>query len=183
MSDGVTSVDTLRLSGAPPVEDDLDFLATLLGDERVGRTLGGVRGRGDAAAILTAQREHWATNGFGYWIWRERSTGSSVARGGLHRVKVEGVELFEIGWAVVPEHWGHGYATELGRASIETACRLGLAPVGAYTLPGNVASRRVMEKLGMAYDRTFVNGPWGPHVLYLVAGDEPGGESAGSARG
>jgi RimJ/RimL family protein N-acetyltransferase len=77
--------------------------------------------------------------------------------------------MYEIGWAVVADRWGRGYATELGRASIEAAARLGLAPVGAYTLPDNATSRRVMEKLGMTYDRTFVNGRWGPHVLYLVS--------------
>jgi ribosomal-protein-alanine N-acetyltransferase len=167
----VTRVESERLTGAPPVDDDLDFLAALLADERVGRTLGGVRTRDEVSGFLEDEHAHWARDGFGYWIWRERTTGEPVGRGGLHHVTVEGEEMFEIGWAVVPERWGRGYATEIGRASIAAAGRLGLAPLVAYTLPGNVASRRVMEKLGMTYDRTFVHGRWGPHVLYLAGFD------------
>jgi RimJ/RimL family protein N-acetyltransferase len=165
---GVEHVRTPQLAGTPPGDDDLDFLAALLGDERVGRTLGGARGRDEVAGFLATEREHWARNGFGYWLWRERSTGEPVARGGLHRVQVEGEEMFELGWAVAPGRWGRGYATELGRASIEAGAQLGLDPVVAYTLPDNLASRRVMEKLGMTYDRTFIHGRWGPHVLYRV---------------
>jgi RimJ/RimL family protein N-acetyltransferase len=163
------NVQTPQLDGAPPVDEDLDFLAALLGDERVGRTLGGARGRDEVAGFLAAEHDHWARNGFGYWVWRERATGEPVARGGLHRVQVDGEEMFEIGWAVLPERWGRGYATELGQASIAAAATLGIAPVVAYTLPDNLTSRRVMEKLGMTYDRTFVHGRWGPHVLYVAA--------------
>jgi RimJ/RimL family protein N-acetyltransferase len=160
------NVESLRLLGAPPEDADLDFLAALLGDERVGRTLGGVRDRMQAADILALHRGHWAREGFGYWIWRERQTGEPVARGGLQRTMVEDELVYELGWAVLPERWGHGYATEVGRASAEVAARLGLEPVVAYTMPHNTASRRVMEKLGMRYDKTFVHGPYGPHVLY-----------------
>ena len=163
------SVRTASLDGAPPVEDDLGFLAELLGDERVGRTLGGVYSREEAAGFLAQEIARWADEGFGYWSWRERATGELVARGGLHRVAIEGEEMFEIGWAVLPSRSGRGYATELGQASIDVAARLGLTPVVAYTLPDNAASRRVMEKLGMTYDRTFVHGRWGPHVLYVAA--------------
>jgi RimJ/RimL family protein N-acetyltransferase len=166
----VASVQTPSLDGAPPVDDDLEFLVALLGDERVGRTLGGVRGPEEVAGFLAQEIARWADEGFGYWFWRERATGDTVARGGLHRVMIEGEEMFEIGWAVTPSRWGRGYATELGRASMAAAATLGLAPVVAYTIPGNAPSRRVMEKLGMTYDRTFVHGRWGPHVLYVASG-------------
>jgi RimJ/RimL family protein N-acetyltransferase len=166
----VVRVETPSLVGSPPEPGDLPFLVALLGDERVGATLGGVRGRDEAEAFLSDEISRWAAEGFGYWFWRERSTGSTVARGGLHRVSIEGEEMFEIGWAVSPSRWGRGYATELGRACVEVAGELGLSPVVAYTLPDNAPSRRVMEKLGMTYDRTFVNGRWGPHVLYVASG-------------
>jgi RimJ/RimL family protein N-acetyltransferase len=136
---------------------------------RVGRTLGGALDRERSARYLESELARWAAEGFGYWVWRERATGELVARGGLHRALVEGEEMFEIGWAVLPSRWGRGYATELGRASMDAAARLGLAPVVAYTTPDNAPSRRVMEKLGMTYDRTFIHGPWGPHVLYVAA--------------
>jgi RimJ/RimL family protein N-acetyltransferase len=167
------NVESPRLFGAPPVDADLDFLAGLLGDERVGRTLGGVRDRMQAAEILRMHQGHWAREGFGYWIWRERSTGEPVGRGGPQRTMVEDEQVYELGWTVAAEHWGRGYATEIGRASVEAAARLGLEPVVAYTMPDNTASRRVMEKLGMSYERTFIHGQWGPHVLYRLPPTRP----------
>jgi RimJ/RimL family protein N-acetyltransferase len=68
----------------------------------------------------------------------------------------------------VPERWGEGIATELAAASVGEAAALGIAGLVAVTMPANVASRRVMEKLGMTYDHTFEYGIWGPHVLYRL---------------
>lgn len=60
----------------------------------------------------------------------------------------------EVGWRLAREHWGHGYATEAGRAALEFGFeRLGLEEIVAFTVPDNVASRRVMERLGMHHDR------------------------------
>jgi ribosomal-protein-alanine N-acetyltransferase len=164
----ITTVVSPHMRGTVPGDGDLEFLCALLGDRRVGETLGGVRDRDAAAEILAAHRASWVEHGLGYWIWRDRETGEPVARGGLSRAAVEGEPVVELGWAVVPERWGQGLATELGRASIDAAARLGIPQVVAYTMPHNAGSRRVMEKLGMTYDRTFIHGRWGPHVLYLA---------------
>lgn len=164
----VATVLTPRMRGTVPGDGDLEFLCALLGDPQVGETLGGVRDREGSAEILAAHRASWAERGLGYWIWRDRETGEPLARGGLSHATVEGEPVVEIGWAVVPDRWGQGLATEVGRASIDAAARLGIPRVVAYTLPHNSGSRRVMEKLGMTYDRTFIHGRWGPHVLYLA---------------
>jgi RimJ/RimL family protein N-acetyltransferase len=66
----------------------------------------------------------------------------------------------------MPAYWGQGYATELGAAAVELAFGpLGLDSVVAYTLPHNLASRRVMDKLGFSYEREIVYADL-PHVLY-----------------
>ena len=161
----VAAPRTARLVGAPPGEGDLGFLCALLGDRRVGETLGGVRGEEEVAEILAAHRAHWAREGFGYWIWRDRASGEPIARGGLSRASVQGEPVVEVGWAVRPDPGGEGLATELGACSLQVAARLGIPQVVAYALPHNVASRRVMEKLGMRYDREFIHG-WGSHALY-----------------
>jgi [ribosomal protein S5]-alanine N-acetyltransferase len=72
----------------------------------------------------------------------------------------------------VPERWNQGIATELGAASLELAFGpLALADVVSFTLPHNHGSRRVMEKLGFAYERDTDYKGW-PHVLYrLTASD------------
>jgi RimJ/RimL family protein N-acetyltransferase len=76
--------------------------------------------------------------------------------------------VVELGYAIVAERWGEGLATELGAAAIEIGFRdLDLEEIVAFTLPNNVASRRVMEKLGFAYERNFL---WKSkdHVLYRI---------------
>ena len=165
----VTTVETARMRGTVPGDDDLPFLCELLSDPLVGETMGGVRNPDQVAEILAGHRQAWERDGFGYWIWRDRQTGEPIARGGPDRAEVEGEPVVELGWVVASHRWGEGLATEIGRASIDAAARLGIEEVVAYTLPHNQGSRRVMEKLGMTYDRTFVHGPWGPHVLYRVA--------------
>jgi [ribosomal protein S5]-alanine N-acetyltransferase len=164
----LSRLETARLVGTPVDHGDMEFLLRLMGDPRVGRTLGGVRDRGEVEAWLHDHREHWERHGYGYWTWRDRDTGEAVARGGLGNATVEGGPVVELAWAVLPEHWGKGFATELGAASMRAAGALGIRAVVAYTLVDNLGSRRVMEKLGMRYERDFENGPWGTHALYSV---------------
>jgi ribosomal-protein-alanine N-acetyltransferase len=156
------------LTSTPASPADLPFLCALLGDPRVGATLGGVRHGAEVQEWLRRDLERWERHGFGCRIWRDRATGEPVARGGLNATTVEGEPVVELAWAVVPERWGEGIATALGAASIAEATRLGIGQVVACALPHNAASRRVMEKLGLTYDRTFEHGVWGPHVLYRL---------------
>lgn len=59
----------------------------------------------------------------------------------------------EIGWRLSPEHWGQGLATEGSREMVRYAFDVvGLDALVSFTVPGNLKSRRVMEKLGMTHD-------------------------------
>ena len=59
----------------------------------------------------------------------------------------------EIGWRLALEHWGRGYATEGARAALQLGFEeLGLEEILSYTVPGNLRSRRVMERIGMVHD-------------------------------
>jgi RimJ/RimL family protein N-acetyltransferase len=84
----------------------------------------------------------------------------------------------EIGWRLAAEHWGRGYATEGARAALDFGFqRLSLDEIVSYTVPDNVRSRRVMEKIGMTHrsDEDFDHPllPQGHrlrrHVLYRLA--------------
>jgi RimJ/RimL family protein N-acetyltransferase len=131
--------------------------------------MGGVRTREEVASSLDAEDERWEREGMGYWMFFHAATGEPVARGGLSRAVFDGRDEVEVGWTVAPEHWGHGLATELGAASVAVAFeRLALPDVVAYTLPHNAASRRVMEKLGFAYEKTAPYKVYGDHVLYRL---------------
>jgi ribosomal-protein-alanine N-acetyltransferase len=72
----------------------------------------------------------------------------------------------EAAWAIVPERWGEGLATELATAAVEVAFgELALPWIVALARPDNLASRRVMEKTGFTYQRD-IDYAGLPHVLY-----------------
>ncbi len=76
--------------------------------------------------------------------------------------------MVEVGWSITPSCWGRGLATEAGLASIEWGfSRASLERIVSFSLPHNLPSRRVMEKLGMGYVREFERRGL-PHVLYVV---------------
>jgi ribosomal-protein-alanine N-acetyltransferase len=118
---------------------------------------------------LLRQLRLWTRHGFGLWHLRDRASGEFVGRGGLEYTNAPGRLSVELAWAIVPERWGQGLATELGRAAVRTGFdELDVSELVALTLPHNAASRRVMEKVGMTYERDIVHARL-PHVLYRLA--------------
>jgi RimJ/RimL family protein N-acetyltransferase len=153
-------------------------LSVLLRDPRVARTLWPgepVPTEGLLLHILADKLDHWERHGFGLWLLRDRATGAMVGRGGLQHTVVGRYGEVEAGWAIVPERWGEGLATELAHLCLEVAFgELELAQVIAMALPTNVASRRVMEKSGFAHERVLLYRGLA-HVLYrAVSSDGPG---------
>jgi RimJ/RimL family protein N-acetyltransferase len=103
---------------------------------------------------------HWRTQGFGLWMFRSRDGGDFIGRGGLIRydpLDMGGREEIGLAYAVLSPHWGQGYATEMGDASLHIGFEyLGFDNIGAWTLPTNLASQRVMAKLGFQYECDIV---------------------------
>jgi RimJ/RimL family protein N-acetyltransferase len=149
--------------------DHASELWRLLSDPRVASTLsplGEPPSEHEVLGGLRAKVDHWDRHGFGMWLLRDRETGEMVGRGGLQHTFTAGLNDVEAGWAIVPERWGQGLATELAHACVEVAFnQLGLLELVAFTLPDNLASRRVMEKSRFAYERDIVHAGL-PHVLY-----------------
>jgi [ribosomal protein S5]-alanine N-acetyltransferase len=115
---------------------------------------------------LAEKAAHWERHGFGLWLLRDRVTGEAVGRGGLQWTYAPNLHEVEAAWAILPERWGQGLATELAIASVETALGpLGLQSLMAFTDPDNLASRRVMEKAGFAYEQDILFYSL-PQVLY-----------------
>jgi ribosomal-protein-alanine N-acetyltransferase len=115
---------------------------------------------------LADKVRHWDRHGFGLWLLWDKATGAAVGRGGLQWTYAVELHEVEAAWAVVPERWGEGLATELAGASVDAAFGpVGLEQIIAFTLPDNMASRRVMEKTGFVYERDIVHA-MRPHVLY-----------------
>lgn len=170
MSTGtIERLDTPRMVCERVHPDQAAEHLRLLLDPRVGATLWPRTEPPTEADILdglTFKVEHWERHGFGMWLLRDRETGEMVGRGGLQYTYTAGLNDVEAGWAITPERWGQGLATELAHACVEVAFEhLGLLEIVAFTLPTNIASRRVMEKSGFEYERDIVHAGL-PHVLY-----------------
>src|SRR5262249_31823228 len=83
----------------------------------------------------------------------------------------------EIGWRLAAEYWNRGYATEGARAALDFGFKiLQLEEVVSFTVPGNIRSQRVMEKIGMThspsddFDHPLLpeGHPLRRHVLYRI---------------
>ena len=167
MSD-LDRLETARLTGERLREEHFGYLRSVDSDPVVMATLGGVRSENETWEGLWNALEHWERNGFGPWIFGDRETGETVGGATLRRVEIDGCEEVEVGYRVAAAWWGRGIATEMASALVAVARdRLGLQEVVAFTLPDNVASRRVMEKAGFRYERDI---EWAalPHVLYRL---------------
>ncbi len=178
-----TSFQTARLSARRIEADDFEQLCQMHRNPHVMATLGGVRSDDETRQMLAAYLDHWQHYGFGLWMffletlspggrgWGEGgviATGKFVGRGGVRQIMIEGHDEVEVAYALLPEFWNQGLATEIATASVQIAfTQLNLPELVCFTLPTNLASRRVMEKCGFQYDRDFI---WKelPHVLYRL---------------
>ena len=79
---GHDRLESARLRAEPLGPAHRDGLATMLGDPRVGATLGGTATPDQVDAHLAAMTRHWDRHGFGWYGWLDRDAGTLVARGG-----------------------------------------------------------------------------------------------------
>jgi ribosomal-protein-alanine N-acetyltransferase len=165
-------LETARLRCERPEREHQPEIARLWLDPRVYRTLWPWSlppTDDDVRVSLDKNLEHWDRHGFGPWLVRDRLTGECVGRGGLQYTHASDQRAVEAAWAIVPERWGEGLATELAGAAVDVAFgALGLEELIAFTLSDNLASRRVMDKAGFAYDGEIEHAGL-PHVLYRRA--------------
>ena len=163
-------VETARLLGSAPSSADRNFFRALFADPRVAATVFGTpRTPEQSDELLAKDIAHWGEHGLGPWVFAERGSGAPIARGGLKRSVVAGEEVVEILYAVVSPHWGRGYATEIAAAALDAARGDDrIAEVVAFTLTTNHASQRVMQKIGLGFDREIEHAGL-PHVLYRSA--------------
>jgi ribosomal-protein-alanine N-acetyltransferase len=163
-------VETDRLVGCRPLARDAEELYEVIADPRVTEWLWAHDPAGPTPAkirtMLVRDMDHWKRHRFGPWIVRDRATHELIGRIGIESTTVEGADEVELAWLVRAERWGQGLATEMARVALDAGLgSLALESLVAFTLPGNVGSRRVMEHLGMTYERDIVHVGL-LHVLY-----------------
>jgi RimJ/RimL family protein N-acetyltransferase len=153
-------LETERLLLRRFTESDVGNLHDLDGDPEVMRFINGSRPvPRDVIREETLPRflrAYQRFEGFGVWATIERSTGEFVGWFEFYPRKDVVPEEVELGYRLRRSAWGKGYATEGSRALIRKGfTELGVQRVVAETMAVNLASRRVMEKAGLTYVRTF----------------------------
>jgi ribosomal-protein-alanine N-acetyltransferase len=122
---------------------------------------------------------HFAEHGFGLYAAELASDASFIGFVGLYVPTFQShfTPCIEIGWRLSTEHWGQGLATEGAHAVVRHAFgALKLKELVSFTVPANVRSRRVMEKIGMTHNsaedfdhpRVPRGHPLCRHVLYRL---------------
>ena len=136
--------------------DDLDELAAILGNPRVMRYL-----EIDCQPITREQTEfaitnivaHWKKHRFGRWAVIDKESSKVIGMTGFRSHE----DIAELVYVLDEPFWGKGLATEIARACLEYGFATADFPrIIAMTRPANRASRRVMDKLGMIYQRKLI---------------------------
>jgi RimJ/RimL family protein N-acetyltransferase len=175
------AAEVLRGSSMPPLitarltlrtftPDDAGFIVELLNDPGWLRFIGDrqVRTPDDARAYLRKGELAQAKHGFSLGAVQRNSDGALIGMCGL--IRREGLDDVDLGYAFLPAYRGQGYAREAAAAWL--ACgfeRLGLARIVAITTPDNVASGKVLEAIGMRFERRMrVAGHGEDSLLYAA---------------
>lgn len=145
---------TERLAFREMTVDDLDDMADLLGDPEVMEFYRHPKDRSEALDWIMWNQRLYRDHGFGLWLIELRATGTFVGDCGLTVQEVDGATEIEVGYHVRRSVQLRGYATEAAAASRDYARDvLGLDRLIAIIRPGNVASQRVAEKIGLSLEK------------------------------
>lgn len=176
------SLTTARLVLRRWRDDDRRPFAAINADPEVTRYLSGPMSRAESDALVDRIIVHWERYGYGWLAVEERVSGSLLGFVGLahHRALPDEVE---IGWRLARQAWGRGLATEAATAVRDDAFdTLALPRLVSLTTDENLASRRVMDKLGFRFDRHVLFEQWRlrVHVADAPTTRPPGADAGGS---
>lgn len=133
---------------------DFEAYARYYAREETARFVGGVADRDRAWRRLVSLIGHWTLRGYGYWAVAEKETEHFVGCAGLWRSA--GWPELELGYWLVPEMQGKGYASEAAAAVRDFAFDiLGTHSLVSYIDPDNEPSKRVAERLGARFEETI----------------------------
>jgi RimJ/RimL family protein N-acetyltransferase len=164
-------------------DDDRGRFAALNADDAVTEFLPAQLTRAESDAFVDRIEAGFEQNGFGLWAVEVPGESPFIGFVGLSRPSFDAhfTPAVEIGWRLAAEHWGNGYATEGGRASLAFGFEvLALDEIVSFTVSGNNRSRAVMERLGLSrepaddFDHPVLppGSPLRAHVLYRITREE-----------
>lgn len=147
-------IETERLRFRKFIDDDLPLLIEQRADPEVNKYLGGPK-RQNSEALSTRMRFYmdcYEKFGVGMcpMIWKE--TGEVIGTAGLQ--PLENTGEIEVGYSIIKSYWGLGIGTEAARGWMEFGFKtMGLDRIVAVAVVANTASRHIMEKLGMTFEK------------------------------
>ncbi|HXD11557.1 MAG TPA: GNAT family N-acetyltransferase [Anaerolineales bacterium] len=148
-------LETERLQIRQLSREDAPFILQLVNEPSFIQNIGdrGVRTLADAEKYIeNGPVASYARNGFGLCLVTLKESGESIGMCGL--IKREALEDVDIGYAFLPQFWSKGYAFEAAQAFKQYAREVvGLTRLVAIVDPTNQGSIRVLEKLGMAFEK------------------------------
>lgn len=176
----VPELTTVRLRLRGWRDDDREPFAALNADPEVMEHFPTTLTRATSDMLIDMTTDGWAANGFGLWAVERAEDGRFLGFTGLSRPSFEApfTPAVEVGWRLARQAWGHGYATEAALASLDFGFEtVGLEEIVSFTVPANVRSRAVMERIGMRSDpgddfdhpKLPAGHPLRRHVLYRLS--------------
>jgi RimJ/RimL family protein N-acetyltransferase len=161
-------LETDRLSLRLLNEDDASFILRLVNEPSWLRFIGdkGVRSLEDARGYLrNGPLDMYARYGFGLYLVVRKDDSMPLGMCGL--LKRDSLPDVDIGFAFVPEAWGRGYAFESAAAVLAKGRdEFGLRRIVAVTSLDNASSIRVLEKIGLSFERVIELTPGDPVRLF-----------------
>lgn len=150
-------IETERLVLRPWRDEDLEPFAALCGDPKVMRYFLKLLSLEETAALVIRLREKEEEQGFCFRPVERKADGAFIGMVGLSHPVFPAPMPFtpcvEIGWRLVRNVWGQGYASEAARAWLRFGFEtLLLDEIVAFTTVKNIPSQKVMERLGMSHD-------------------------------
>lgn len=147
---------------------DLDVLAIMMADEDQMSLYPRPRTRQETKTWIDRNLSLYEDRGFGCWFMESVESSQFLGYCGIRPLLIDGVEEIEIGWHTIKHSWNTGIATEAAGACREHAFTgLDIPRLVAIIGPGNPASMRVADKIGMQLEKEAVIEGW--HcLLYAV---------------
>jgi RimJ/RimL family protein N-acetyltransferase len=127
--------------------------AALNADPVVMEHMQGLLSRESSDAFVDRIERHWEEHGWGLWAVEVPGVAPFVGYVGLWPADYLADGMVEVGWRLARAYWGNGYATEAAREALRVGFEeVGLDEIVSFTVPQNVRSRRVMERIGLRRD-------------------------------
>jgi len=159
--------ETERIILRPFEAADVDAIAHMRADPEFMRYIKPTETRQQAISWMQLVSRYWQTDNYGFWAVVLKQSGATIGWSGTWNLPE--TKEKEIGFAIAPPLWGKGLATEAASVALRYSFEnRGAAKTVAVARPENLASRRVMEKLGMKFENKRYFNSYGLELVYYA---------------